>query len=424
MTGRNVMTRRDEIEVCVDLERFEEPAAMGWLRRQRARSGGVFSFEYARPWLERSDTFAFDPDLALVRGPQYPAAGRELFGIFLDSSPDRWGRVLMQRREAIRARREGRRPRALTEWDFLLGVHDETRLGALRFRQAPGLPFLDADPHQAAPPIASLRELHTASLAFEEHGDDEDHPQLERWLAQLFAPGTSLGGARPKASVRDEAGALCMAKFPSRKDTRDVGAWELVANRLAARAGIAVPEARGLRLPGSSYTTFLSRRFDRTPSGGRIAFVSAMTMTQRSDGEPGASYLELVDLLQSRGAATAADCRQQFRRVVFSILIHNTDDHLRNHGFFLDATGLRLSPAFDLNPSIEGRDLSLAINEVETRCDVAIALEACGDYGLSRKDAERVSVEVGEAVGLWRQEAKALGISRWQQEEMATAFEQ
>lgn len=417
------MTHRDEVEVCVDLERFGEPAVMGWLRRQWVRSSDVFSFEYARLWLERTDAFAFDPDLALVSGPQYPPIGRELFGIFLDSSPDRWGRVLMQRREALRARREGRRPRALSEWDFLLGVHDETRLGALRFRLAPDLPFLDDDPQQPAPPIASLRKLQAASLAFEEHGDDASHPELERWLSQLFAPGTSLGGARPKASVRDETGALCMAKFPSRKDTHDIGAWELVANRLAARAGITVPETRGLRLPGSSYTTFLSKRFDRTASHGRLAFVSAMTMTQRVDGEPGASYFELVDLLQSHGAATAADCQQLFRRVVFSILIHNTDDHLRNHGFFFDATGLRLSPAFDLNPSIEGRDLSLAINEVETRCDVAIAVEAAGDYGLTREDAARIVDEVSEAVWFWRKEAEALGISRRELEEMAAAFE-
>ena len=418
------MTRLDEAEVCVDLERFRESVSMGWLRRQRARSGEVFSFEYAPVWLERADAFAFDPDLVLARGRQYPAMDRELFGIFLDSSPDRWGRVLMQRREALRARHEGRRPRALSEWDFLLGVHDETRLGALRFRQASDLPFLDADPQLAAPPIASLRDLQAASLAFEKHGDDDSHPELERWLAQLFAPGTSLGGARPKASVRDETGALCMAKFPSRKDTRDVGAWELVANRLAARAGIAVPAVRGLQLPGSSHTTFLSKRFDRTPSGGRVAFVSAMTMTQRVDGEPGASYLELVDLLQSRGATTTADCRQLFRRVVFSILIHNTDDHLRNHGFFLDTEGIRLSPAFDLNPSRESHELSLAINEVETHCDVSIALEACDDYGLSRTDAGRIADEVREAVSLWRAEAKALGIPRWQQEEMAASFEE
>ncbi len=417
------MSPQDEVEVCADLERFQKPVTMGWLRRQAARSGDVFSFEYARTWLERTDAFAFDPDLTLAQGRQYPPSDRELFGIFLDSSPDRWGRVLMQRREALRARREGRRPGALSEWDFLLGVHDETRLGALRFRRGPGFPFLDADPQQAAPPIASLRKLQAASLAFEEYGDNDAHPELERWLSQLFAPGTSLGGARPKACVRDDNGALCMAKFPSRKDTRDIGAWELVANRLATRAGIVVPEARGLRLPGSSYTTFLSKRFDRTPDHDRIPFVSAMTLTQRIDGEPGASYLELVDLLQSRGAATAADCRQLFRRVVFSILIHNTDDHLRNHGFFIDTRGLRLSPAFDLNPSTESHDLSLAINELETRCDVAIALEACGDYGLAKTEAETILDEVRGSVGRWRTEATALGISRWQQEEMAAAFE-
>lgn len=418
------MTSWDEVEVCVDLERFSAPRLMGWLRQQKVRSGDVLSFEYAPSWFEHGDVFAFDPDLALVTGPQYPASDRELFGIFLDSSPDRWGRVLMQRREALRARRDGRHPRTLTEWDFLLGVHDETRLGALRFRRGPGLPFIDADPQQAAPPIASLRELLAASLAFEKHGDEDTHPDLERWLAQLFAPGTSLGGARPKATVRDETNVLCMAKFPSRKDNRDVGAWELLANRLAANAGIAVPEARGLRLPGSSHTTFLAKRFDRTPSHGRVAYVSAMTLTQRTDGEPGASYLELVDLLQSRGAATAADCQQLFRRVVFSILIHNTDDHLRNHGFIIGASGLRLSPAFDLNPSIESRDLSLAINEIETRCDVAIALEACSDYGLALNDAESIVCEVREAVSSWRREAVAMRISRREQEAMAVAFEE
>lgn len=214
-----------------------------------------------------------------------------------------------------------------------------------------------------------------------------------------------------------------MAKFPSRKDTRNIGAWELVANRLAARAGIVVPETYGLRLPGSSYTTFISKRFDRTPSQGRVAYVSAMTLTQRVDGESGGSYLELVDLLQSRGEATAADCRQLFRRVVFSILIHNTDDHLRNHGFLLGPAGLRLSPAFDLNPSVEGRDLSLAINEVDTRCDLDLAMDACSDYGVTREDATQIVGEVREAVSYWRSVAEEHGIPRWEREAMAVAFD-
>jgi serine/threonine-protein kinase HipA len=417
------MARWDSVQVCVDLEQFGEPVPMGSLHRQGTRGGQeVFSFEYERSWLEHSQVFAFDPDLALAAGAQYPAHGRSTFGIFLDSSPDRWGRVLMQRRENARARHAGRKPRALTEWDFLLGVHDETRLGAMRFRSGAGQPFIDSDEHMPAPPITSLGKLQAASLRFEQHKDDESHPDYESWLEQLFAPGTSLGGARPKASVRDEAGALCMAKFPSRNDTRDVGAWELLAHRLAADAGIVVPEARALRLADSPYTTFLVKRFDRTPRG-RLAFVSAMTLTQRSDGETGASYLELVDLLQSRGVSTRADCEQLFRRVVFSILIHNTDDHLRNHGFFIDGQGIRLSPAFDINPSIERRDLSLAIDEVETTCDVAIAMDACQDYGLTPHQAHQVVQQVTAVVAQWRSQADSLGIPRSEQELMAPAFE-
>jgi serine/threonine-protein kinase HipA len=359
----------------------------------------------------------------LVGGPQYPAPDRQNFGIFLDSSPDRWGRVLMQRRENLRARREERRPRSLTEWDFLLGVHDETRLGALRFRDPHSGQFIDSDEMLAAPPIASLRELQTASLNFESHADDQGEPGDERWLTQLFAPGSSLGGARPKASVRDEDGLLCVAKFPSRQDRRDVGAWEIVAHRLAAKAGINVPDARALRVPDSAYTTFLARRFDRTATGRRLAFVSAMTLTQRDDGEPGASYLELVDLLQSRGANTHADCRELFRRVVFSILIHNTDDHLRNHGFFIEERGITLSPAYDINPSTHRNELTLAINEVDTTCDVSIALEAHAEYGLSKIEANEIIEKATAAVSSWRREAALARIPKADQELMAPAFE-
>ena len=413
--------RFDTVQVHVDLECFHEPLLMGSLRYQPGGSGDIFSFEYDDAWLRRSAALAFDPDLALVPGPLYPTAGRANFGIFLDSSPDRWGRVLMQRRENIRARREGRRPRFLTEWDFLLGVHDETRSGALRFR-APDGAFIDRDDLLAAPPLTSVRALQAASLQFEQHIDNEDHLEYEQWLTQLFAPGTSLGGARPKASVRDESGALCLAKFPSRQDRRDVGAWEIVAHRLAARAGIDVPPTRALRMPESPYTTFLARRFDRTAAGRRLAFVSAMTLTQRADGEACASYLELVDLLQSRGANTHDDCVELFRRVVFSILIHNTDDHLRNHGFFIDERGVSLSPAYDINPSVERTELTLAINEIDTACDISIALDACRDYGLSKQEANDVLQQVSAAVATWKDEATGLRIPRAEQDLMAAAF--
>lgn len=417
------MIRPTEIvNVFADLDWLREPGRMGFLRRQAGRGNEVFSFEYDRDWLKTADAFSFDPDLALVQGPQYPVANRTNFGIFLDSAPDRWGRLLMQRREALRAKQEGRSARSLSEWDFLLGVRDETRLGALRFAHTATGTWLDTGNTLAAPPITSLRKLQAASLHFEQSDGDEDSREEEQWLAQLFAPGSSLGGARPKASIRDEDDDLCIAKFPSKQDRRDIGAWELVAHRLAARAGIDVPPARGIRVPGSNYCTFVAKRFDRTRKSKRLAFVSAMTLTQRTDGEPGASYLELVELLQSQGARPRQDCRELFRRIVFSVLIHNTDDHLRNHGFLLGTQGITLAPAFDINPSIDGNELTLAINEVNTTCDVEIALEAHQFYGLTTREAKAIVSENRKAVAEWRAEAKRLRIPRAEQEIMAKAF--
>jgi serine/threonine-protein kinase HipA len=412
----------ETVEVYLDGDQMEVPSLMGTLHYQPSGKGELFSFKYDKAWIARAEAFAFDPDLALAEGHQYPSANRSNFGIFTDSSPDRWGRLLMQRRENVRARHEGRRPRTLTEWDFLLGVHDETRLGALRFK-LPNGPYVDSDTKLAAPPLASLRELQAASLQFEQHINEEEHPEYERWLSQLIAPGTSLGGARPKASVRDEQGALCMAKFPSRQDTRDVGAWELVANALARKAGINVPDARPLHLEGSAYSTFLVKRFDRTAAGKRLAFVSAMTLTQHKDGDEGASYLELVELLQSRGAETAADCEQLFRRVLLNIRIHNTDDHLRNHGFFVDGQGIRLSPAYDINPSVDRNELSLAIDETEGTCDVSVAMNAHKSYGISTAQADNALQAVEAAVVGWRAEANRFGIPKAEQGLMAAAFE-
>ena len=412
----------ETVEVYLDAGQRVEPDLMGTLHCQRSGKGELFSFKYEKTWLNQAEAFAFDPDLSLAEGHQYPSADRSNFGIFTDSAPDRWGRVLMQRRENARARQERQRPRTLVEWDFLLGVHDETRLGALRFKLPDG-PYVDSDTKFAAPPLTSLRELQAASLQFERHFNDEEHPEYSKWLAQLIAPGSSLGGARPKASVRDEHGDLCIAKFPSRQDTRDVGAWELVANSLARKAGIQVPGARALRFEESAYTTFLIKRFDRAAEGRRIAFVSAMTLTQRKDGEAGASYLELVDLLQSRGANTLADCEQLFRRVLLNIRIHNTDDHLRNHGFFVNAQGIRLSPAYDINPSVDRNELSLAIDETETACDVSVAMNAHKTYGISAAQADAALKSVNAAVMTWRSEATRFGVTRAEQSLMAAAFE-
>jgi serine/threonine-protein kinase HipA len=412
--------RQKSVLVYVDAEGMGGSALMGTMHAQSSGRQEVFSFEYAPEWLASESAFAFDPDLQLLEGAQYPAQSRGNFGIFLDSAPDRWGRLLMQRRENLRARQEVRTARRLTEWDYLLGVHDETRLGALRLRSLSGGEFIDSDARMAAPPITSVRELQAASAGLEQHIDEEDNPEYARWLNQLLAPGSSLGGARPKASVRDEAGHLCIAKFPSRADTRNMAAWEMLAHRLAAKCQIHLPAAR--LLDTGDQSTFLVKRFDRTAGGGRRAFVSAMTLTQRRDGEPGASYLELVELLQRQGADTLGDTHQLFRRIVFSILIHNTDDHLRNHGFFIEDRGVRLSPAYDINPSVERDDLTLAINETETACDVEVARAAHKMYALSLKDADGLIAEVAAAVKTWRDEADGLRIRRSEQDQMASAF--
>jgi len=413
----------DQVRVLADLETLDAPQVMGYLGCQTVRGREIFSFEYEKSWLDRPEALSFDPELQLVAGPQYPRHARVNFGIFLDSAPDRWGRVLMQRRENVRAREEGRRPRTLGEWDFLLGVHDETRLGALRFQDVCDEHFISSDDELAVPPISSLRELQSASLAFEAHSKDEDHPEYRAWLDQLLAPGTSLGGARPKATVRDAENKLCVAKFPSRQDRHDVGAWELVLHRLAARAAIQVPQVGGMRVGDSDYTTFLSRRFDRTEHGRRRAFVSAMTLTQRGDGEEGASYLELVELLQTDGARSREDLQELFRRVLFNILVHNTDDHLRNHGFLLGRQGIRLSPAFDLNPTPDRTHLSLAINETETACEVEIAMDAASDFGLNSEQAQSALTTVEDAVTQWRAEARKVGLPKAEIDQMSPAFE-
>lgn len=408
-----------QVEVVLDVEHLGQ-RPMGTLHRQRARGTEVYSFEFDAEWLARHDALALDPDLLLAPGRAYPPANRAQFGIFMDSAPDRWGRTLLQRREAMLAAKEKRSARTLTEWDYLLGVHDHSRLGALRFRADEHSPFLDNSPVNAAPPLTSLRELQGAARALEEDRANDD-ANLSAVLDQLLVPGSSLGGSRPKASVVDENGHLCVAKFPSRQDEWDVGAWEAVAHRLATKAGIRVPPMRTLRFTPDGHT-FISRRFDRTDRGGRLAFVSAMTLLQRADGDHDASYLELVDLLQSRGAQTQADCEELFRRVVFSICISNTDDHLRNHGFFVETTGLVLSPAFDINPNPHKKHLSLAIDEADTSLNLDAARAAGALYGLKKNRVTAVMREVRDAITSWRSEADDLGIARREQETMSRAF--
>lgn len=400
---------REEVQVVLDADFLPEPCPVGTLYHAAGRGGGVFSFAYSDAWLRRTDAFEIDPGLQLVGGETYPANTTGVFRIFLDSAPDRWGRVLLERRETLRARGENRAVRTLSEWDFLLGVHDTARTGALRYRSTQNGPFLDNDAHHAAPPLATLRELEAAALSIEDP-DAQDSPHYRAWLTALLAPGSSLGGHRPKANFTDTDGSLWIAKFPSRQDRRDVGALEMLIHQLAADAGIDVPPARVFRL-GSEYCTFACQRFDRM-AGRRRFFVSAMTLLQREDGS-GGSYLELADFVQSRGCADhiVADLRQLWTRVVFNVLVRNTDDHLRNHGFIYTGNGWRLAPSYDVNLNPGGTLHALAIDERDHTGDVQLALDSAGFYGLDAATANEILARVRSVLGTWREKADRLGVS-------------
>jgi serine/threonine-protein kinase HipA len=362
-----------------------------------------------------------DPDLQLYPGAYYPRDDKSNFGVFLDSCPDRWGRILMQRREAVIAKQEGRAAKKLFESDFLLGVYDGHRMGALRFKLDGDGPFLNDNKTMAAPPWTSLRALEQASLKFEE--DNIDDPEYIKWLSMLIAPGSSLGGARPKASVMDTHKHLWIAKFPSKNDDKDMAAWEMVTNQLAKKAGINIAGGK-LLLFNNKYHTYLTKRFDRTTKGERIHFASAMTMLGYTDGEgsEGASYLELVEFISRYGAAVEKDLEELWRRIVFSICVKNTDDHLRNHGFLLTEKGWLLSPAYDINPNEYGKGLSLNINEADNSLDIDVAIEVAGYFRLSENKASQIAKQVTTAVKDWRKLTTRYKISKAEQERMVVAF--
>lgn len=417
-----------EIEVWADWHSLEDPLLMGILRSIETRGKEVFSFEYDQSWLEYATVIPLDPDLQFLEGPQFlDAESRPNFGIFLDSSPDRWGRMLMQRREAIRAREESRPERRLGELDYLLGVHDEQRLGALRFcATGSSCLWLSADDSMTAPPWACLRELQQASWKLQQDDPKVDANYL-KWLSLMIAPGSSLGGARPKAGVRDDAGQLWIAKFPGRNDDRDVAAWEMLAFRLAVSAGVEMAESK-LEAFGKGYRTFLTKRFDRILEAGsvrRIHFASAMTMLGYNDGDGahvGASYLEIAEWLIRHGANPGEDLPQLWKRIVFSIAIRNTDDHLRNHGFILTNEGWRLSPAYDINPDPDGIGLSLNISETDNSLSFDLVMDVAKYFRLSDPEAEAILEEIRTTVSTWRAVADELQISRAEQDRMSRAF--
>lgn len=402
--------------VYIDIEGTPRRVGRLWSRYQRGRE--TASFEYDPDWLGDPYHFSLEPALSLDAGRHHTPSGKALFGAFGDSAPDRWGRVLMRRAERRSARAENRAPRTLLEIDYLLMVNDETRQGALRFKESEDEPFLATDRAMPIPPLVQLPRLLAASdNVVDEHETDED-------LRLLLAPGSSLGGARPKASVYDHDGHLAFAKFPHPNDEIPIEAWEAVALSLARQAGIAVPAHRLETITDKS--ALILRRFDRTPENNRHPYLSAMSMLGASENETH-SYMEIADLLARYGAQPADDRRQLWRRMVFNVLISNTDDHLRNHGFlYRHGRGWALAPAFDLNPrpiDLSPRVLNTTIGLDDPSASLDLALENAAYFDLDAHEARTIAREVADATAMWHKEAENIGLTRHQIERMVTAFE-
>lgn len=418
------MMNKRKIYVYAHWQGIDNPFLIGNLYSERFRGKEIFSFEYAEAWLNSENAFLFDPNLQLYRGLQYLNEDtKSNFGVFLDSSPDRWGRLLMRRREAALARIDKRAEQTLFETDYLLGVYDGHRMGALRLKLEENGPFLNDNKNLATPPWTSLKELEQISLKLEEDGI-VDEPEYIKWLNILIAPGSSLGGARPKASIVHHDGSLWIAKFPSKSDNGDVGAWEEVAYELAIKAGINMAKSMSRKFSTQNHT-FLTKRFDRTVKNERIHFASAMTMLGYTDGQDysdGISYLEILEFISNYGANVKNDLEELWRRIVFSICISNTDDHLRNHGFLLTKKGWVLSPAYDINPNETGTGLKLNISENDNSLDNEVAMGVHEYFRLTREKADQIMDEVKKSVQNWRSVARKFGISKTEQELKNMAF--
>lgn len=393
---------------------------IGTIYLSQIRGKEFCSFEYDHNWLQNQN-MVLDPDLQLYSGRQFITDEKIIFGVFADSCPDRWGRRLMNRREELRARERQEKPKKLLESDYLLGVYDESRMGALRFKTDLDGNFLSNDEEFATPPWTSLRELEQASLAFEA----DSNPLDTKWLKQLLAPGSSLGGARPKASVLAPDGSLWIAKFPSKHDDFNSGAWEMVVHDLAMLCKLNVPEAKAENFSKLG-TTFLVKRFDRIDDQ-RIHFSSAMTMLGKTDGASaadGSSYLEIASFLKANGGTPKKDLTELWKRIVFSMAVSNTDDHFRNHGFLLTNSGWELSPLYDVNPDIYGEYLSLNVNKNESNIDFDLALRSARYYGVNESEASAFISTIKNTVkNNWESLAKKYRISRNEIIRMAPAFQ-
>ena len=410
---------KTDIYVYAHWQGMNEPKRIGVLSAQQAKGKKAFSFEYDKDWLKTEKKFLLDPDIQLYGGPQFPNQ-KENFGIFLDSMPDTWGRSLMKRREVQRAIENNEKPKTLYDIDFLLGVYDESRMGALRFKTDLDGYFLDDNKNATSPPWSSIRELQHAAHIFE---NDTENEEVNRWLSVLMAPGSSLGGARPKANILDNDKSLWTAKFPSKTDITDKAAWEFLAYKLAINAGIEMSTCRIERIVGKHHT-FFTKRFDRHGDE-RIHFASAMTMTGNNEDtirDTQASYLDIAEFISNHGANIESNLHQLWRRIIFNIAISNTDDHLRNHGFILTKEGWILSPAYDLNPSIDKDGLALNIDTNNNNLDFELAKSVGEYFRLNNTQMDNIINKIATVVIDWKAIAATIGISRAEQKLMEKAF--
>ena len=401
---------------------FSQTEKVGTLGYDSIRGNATYQWEYDSQWLKEHRKTILSADLLNAGGPQY--ASERLFGFLQDAMPDRWGRRLIEKRERLLATQESRAPRHLTDIDYLLQIDDTTRMGALRLRQDDqylGTEYAD----EPVPPLAYLREFVDMAQEYERQ-DMQGCTVREEWLLNLYKQGSSLGGARPKANVRDTDGSLWIAKIPSVSDDYDVALWEYFAHKMASLSGIEVPDMRLLTLPGQRFHTLLSKRFDRQGDA-RIHYASSMTLTGLHDGadaNTGNGYLDIVDAIIGNIGVfqPQAALEQLYRRIAFSIVIGNHDDHFRNHGFLLTEKGWVLSPAFDVNPS-DFDTQSLLISRNSNESSLQELLAAAGDYMLSTEIASKIIDEVCATMRSWRSVARQCGISPSEQSRFAHRFD-
>ena len=396
--------------VFADFDWLDKPELVGELCYEKLRGSESYAFRFDDNWLKFHAGIKLSEDINNYPGLQYTQPGNDIFGCFSDALPDRWGRTLLKRREQIQASEEKRAVRNLSSFDYLMGIDDFSRMGGFRLKRELDGDFINVSPFLKIPPLTELRQLVLASQEVEKSEENDVLPE-KKWIAQLIQPGTSLGGARPKAGVLDDSGNLCIAKFPSRKDDYDTGLWEHFSHLLARKAGIYAAQTKVLGGLGK-YHTLLSKRFDRTDEGKRIHFASSMSLIGLRDGDNaqgGYGYLNIVDFILQSCCDVEKNLQELYRRVAFNICIGNSDDHFRNHGFLLTPRGWTLSPAYDMNPTLNEYQ-SLLINESSNKADIRTLLESCESYMIKKEVAENIIRQVQAAVAGWENLAVLLQI--------------